>query len=211
MSDAPFKLFSTSLGRKLSCYLFLVFLGSVLLDQVSKWEVQDKLLINEFDKDDIRTFQGDRYVIGSIGDRSKDAGAPFYIGLKFQYSRNPGAAFSMFSSWPDNIRVPFFYAVTVIAIVMIGYLLSSLPYNQHCTRVGLIFIAAGAVGNFLDRLHYGYVVDFIDFDWNFFGWYHDFAIFNVADMSINIGIYLYIIDFFISRKREKKLLASQGA
>lgn len=200
----PFPLLASPLGRKLSLALVLIFLGSVALDQVSKWEVQQKLLINEFDKENIRTFLGDRYVIGSIGNRLDKEGIPFYIGLKFQYSRNPGAAFSMLANLPDKIRIPFFYGITVVAVIMIFVLLRGLPYQQHLTRIGLVFIASGAIGNFLDRLHYGYVVDFIDFDWNLFGWYHDFAIFNVADMAINVGIYLYIIEFFMIWRRERR-------
>lgn len=186
-------------------FLVLIFLGSVGLDQASKTEVQEKLLISEFDKSDIRTFRGARHSIGSVGNKNPAPDeTPFYVGLKFQYSRNPGAAFSMLAELDDSIRVPFFYAVTLIAVVMIAYLLKGLPYDQHFTRVGLIFIAGGAIGNFLDRVFYGYVVDFIDFDWNLFGWRHDFAIFNVADISINIGIYLYIIDFFITWRKTRK-------
>ena len=200
--EPAFNMFGNKLGRVLSCYLLLVLFGSILLDQVSKWETQKKLLIHE-SKEDINNYRGTSFPIGTLGDRHTD-GVPFYIGLKFQYARNTGAAFSMFSDWPDAVRVPFFYGVTIVAMVMIVFLLRGLPYNQHCTRVGLVFIAAGAIGNFLDRLQYGYVVDFIDVDWNFFGWRHDFAIFNVADISINIGIYLYIIDFFITYRREKR-------
>ena len=202
-------------GRILTGSLIMLFLAFVGLDQVSKTEVQEKLLLEEFDKSNIRTFQGTRYRIGSIGQRfPAEDEIPFYFGLKFQYSRNPGAAFSMLASVDDSIRVPFFYGVTLVAVIMIAVLLRGLPFDQHMTRLGLVLICSGAIGNFLDRLHYGYVVDFIDVDWNLFGWYHDFAIFNVADVAINIGIILYLLDFIrlwrLSRQAEKSVAADQA-
>lgn len=210
--SGTFSFFGTRRGRLMCLSLLLVFLGSVGLDQASKTEVQEKLLIEEFDKENIRTYRGGRHYIGAIGTKVvSENEVPFYIGLKFQYSRNPGAAFSMLATLDDSIRIPFFYGVTVVAIVMISFLLRDLPYNQHLTRVGLVFIASGAIGNFLDRIFYGYVVDFIDFDWNLFGWRHDFAIFNVADIAINIGIILYFIDFFITWSHERKQKAQAAS
>ncbi len=204
-SAVPFSLIATRKGRWMGLFLLMIFCGALGLDQISKTEVQQKLLIDDFSKQDIRLFRGGRHTIGSIGEKfPKDGTTPFYFGLKFQYSRNPGAAFSMLADLEDKFRVPFFYGVTAVAVAMILYLLRSLPFSQHLTRIGLAFIGAGAVGNFLDRLHYGYVVDFISVDWNLFGWSHDFAIFNVADMCINVGIYLYIADFIISWRRSKK-------
>ena len=75
------------------------------------------------------------------------------------------------------------------------------------TRFGLIMILSGAIGNFIDRLRWGYVVDFIDVEWRVLGWQHDFAIFNVADVAINIGVICYILDIMrisIKEKREQR-------
>lgn len=193
--------------------LFLVFAGALLMDQISKTQVQKTLLLSESPVGDIRVYRGTFVQIGSLGEKITPEGAiPAYFGLRFQYSRNPGAAFSMLADMEDKYRIPFFYTVTFVAVGMILYLLSTLTYQQHFTRVGLAFIGAGAIGNFLDRIFYGYVVDFIDVDWNLFGWYHDFAIFNVADMCINIGIYLYIIDIirsWLKDRKSKKMALSQ--
>ena len=94
-------------GKMMIGFLVLIFLGSVGLDQASKTEVQEKLLISEFDKSDIRTFRGARHSIGSVGNKNPAPDeTPFYVGLKFQYSRNPGAAFSMLAELDDSIRVP---------------------------------------------------------------------------------------------------------
>lgn len=197
----PFQILKSRHGRILAAFLLMAFIGAIILDQTSKWEVQKKLLLHDFDNKDIRTFVGDHYNVGSLGDRQHKNGIPFYVGLKFQYSRNPGAAFSMLANLPDAIRVPFFYSITVIALVAIFLIMRKLPYYQHLTRMGLVFIAAGAIGNFLDRLQYGYVVDFIDVDWHIFSWQHDFAIFNVADMAINLGIYFYIAEIYIDWRK----------
>lgn len=200
----PFRLLQSRLGKVLAGFLVLVFVGAVALDQASKAHVQTTMLVSQDDHDP-RVYRGSYYPVGAIGTKNPGPDeVPFYVGLRLQYSRNLGAAFSLLADLDDSIRVPFFYGVTIFAIIMIFYLMRSLTYDQHLTRLGLAFIASGAIGNFLDRLVYGYVVDFIDVDWNLFGWRHDFAIFNVADICINIGIYLYIIDFIVTSRRASK-------
>ena len=106
----------------------------------------------------------------------------------------------MFSDWDDSIRVPFFYGVTVLAVIMIGFYLYGNPLNFHLTRFGMVMILSGAIGNFLDRVLWGYVIDFIDTEWYIFGWHHDFAIFNVADVAINIGVISILLEIIIRRK-----------
>ena len=193
---------STPKGKQVLLALGLVFFCSLALDQISKWHTQKSLLLQE-DPDDNQKYLGTHFGIGSIGERNPKESS-FYFGLKFQYARNTGAAFSMGANWPDHLRVPFFYAVSFGAMVLICYLFYTLPFNEHYTRLGLSFIASGAIGNLIDRLHYGYVVDFIDVSWQIHRWYHDFAIFNIADVAINIGLYLIIIQAIVNHRREKK-------
>lgn len=186
-------------GRKILISLILVFLGAVALDQVSKHHAQTSLLIWE-DASDPDLFRGSKFPVGTIGNPDHLPGEDsFYMGLDFQYSRNRGAAFSMLADLPDHIRVPFFFAVTAIAVIMIALYLRSTPRDHHLTRLGLVFILSGAIGNFIDRLRLGYVIDFIDVDWNILGWQHDFAIFNIADVAINIGVILLLLDMLFKR------------
>lgn len=190
-------------GRKIMLSLLLVFVGTVALDQITKRHVQSSLLVWE-DPTDPELFRGTKYPVGVIGNPDPKPGdTQLYMGLDFQYSRNRGAAFSMLADLPDKVRVPFFHGVTLLAVVMIGIYLRSTPRGHHFTRLGLIFILSGAIGNFLDRLRLGYVVDFIDVDWNFFGWKHDFAIFNIADVAINVGVICLLIEMLVKKNPEE--------
>lgn len=194
LKQIQFPLLSTKLGKLMFIALSLVFLGSVGLDQVSKRHAHDKLLLNE-NPNNIRQFASGSYHVFTLGNLSGD-----YFRFKFQYQRNTGAAFSMLADLDDAFRVPFFYGVTLLAILFVAYYLKTLPLNHHITRLGLVFILSGAIGNFLDRVFLGYVIDFLDTDWNLFGWRHDFAVFNIADVAINLGIICFIIEALLRRK-----------
>lgn len=188
-------------GLKVTIALVLVFLGSVTLDQVSKVQMHSELLEweNERDTDQYLGKREELFVLGS-----RDA---TYVAFGWQYSRNKGAAFSMFSTLDDFYRVPMFHAITMLAIVLIYFYLRSTPVHHVLTRYGLVMVLSGALGNFIDRIIRGYVVDFIDVEWRVFGWRHDFAIFNVADVAINIGVICLLLDIFIQRERSPKQLA----
>jgi signal peptidase II len=195
--------FADPKGRILTFFLSAIFIANVGLDQVTKRHAEEALLVYS-DPTDSELFQGRSYPVGTLGKvETIDGHEPNYINLKWQYSRNRGAAFSMLANLPDGIRVPFFYGVTALAVVIIALYLKSTPFHHHPTRLGLIFILSGAVGNFLDRLQHGYVIDFVDVDWRIFGWQHDFAIFNVADVCINIGLVLIILDMILKRHEHK--------
>ncbi len=180
--------------------LVFVFIGAVGLDQVTKIHAHKDLLVWE-DASDDSLFRGKKVFIFSVGVKDPPPEVtPRYFGFNLQYSRNKGAAFSMLSDLKDQIRVPLFYGITILAVILIVFYLRSTPIEHIMTRYGLILILSGAIGNFLDRVHRGYVVDFVDVDWNILGWRHDFAIFNVADVAINIGVICLIIDMIIHRK-----------
>ena len=198
MTSFPF--LRNRLGMLLSLSLVMVFLSSVALDQVSKRHAHAVLLNWQHDTD-IKMYRSKMFEIGTLGQEATIAdNTDFYLRLKFQYQRNTGAAFSMFADLDDGFRVPFFYAVTLIAILFIGYYLKTLPLNYYLTRFGLVMILSGAIGNFIDRILLGYVIDFVDVDWVILGWRHDFAVFNVADIAINIGIIAFILEAILPIK-----------
>jgi signal peptidase II len=95
--------------------------------------------------------------------------------------RNTGAAFGMFKSLGSS----FFIGISVIAIIFILNLLIRNIYD----RFGLSLILGGAIGNLIDRILYGKVVDFIDFS---IGAYH-WPSFNVADSALTVGIILILL------------------
>lgn len=183
-------------------FICLAFFG---LDQVSKAHVQETLLVWE-DPANTDYFRGRQVPVFAIGEDlpAADDAVPLYFAFNYQYSRNKGAAFSMLENLDDKIRVPFFHIVTVLAIILIAFYYRQTPYDHHFTRYGLAAILSGALGNFADRLQHGYVIDFLDADWNLFGWRHDFAIFNIADVAINIGVICLIVDVIMVSLRDKK-------
>ena len=114
--------------------------------------------------------------------------------LRLVYTENTGAAWSFLSdvSWAQT----FFKVITGLSLVLfIGMYVYALK-SKRLLRISLILIIAGTVGNFVDRLLFGYVVDFISF--NFWGW--SFPVFNVADICLTIGVVLFMIYLlFISK------------
>lgn len=107
------------------------------------------------------------------------------------YVRNTGAAFGILSDAHPEFRVPFFTAVPLIALVTIGYIFKKLKPEENRLALALALVVSGAIGNFIDRIKYGYVVDFLDFHWNYEA---HFPAFNVADSAICVGVGLLMLD-----------------
>ena len=114
---------------------------------------------------------------------------PLIPGFALTYVRNPGAAFSLLASAPEMVRKPFFLAVTVAAMVAIAYYLRQTPLRDRLTRLALGLVAGGAIGNALDRVRFGEVVDFIEVGVR--GVY-TWPVFNVADSAVFIGVCLLL-------------------
>ena len=115
------------------------------------------------------------------------------------YVRNKGAAFSFLSSF--SYRLPFFILVSLVAIVVILVVVARLRADQKFTAFSLSLILSGAIGNLIDRVRLGEVIDFLDVHW--YG--HHWPAFNVADSAICVGVFLLAIDMFIEEKRQKAL------
>jgi len=111
-------------------------------------------------------------------------------------AHNTGASFGMLNDAGGWQRW-LFSAIAVAASAWIIWLLRK-HQQERLFCIALLFILGGALGNLIDRLMYGYVVDFLDFHWD----EHHFAAFNVADAAINIGAVLLIWDSF-KNKPEK--------
>ncbi len=110
------------------------------------------------------------------------------------YVENPGMAFGMLK---DHRWV--FMTVSVLGIALIGvYLFRCCKSTDNWTAVGLLFIMGGGIGNMIDRLALGYVVDFFDFT------LINFAVFNVADSFVCVGAGLMAVGLILSMIREAK-------
>ncbi len=104
----------------------------------------------------------------------------FYI----TYVRNPGAAFGMFP-----YQTAFFIAITLVVSVLILYYYRIISDDHKWLRFGLALQLGSALGNLVDRVRSGYVIDFIDFSiWP--------PVFNLADSAIVIGIGIFLITFW---------------
>jgi signal peptidase II len=113
------------------------------------------------------------------------------------YVRNRGAAFSFLSdaSW----RLPFFMAVSAVAAVVILVAFRKLRDDQRLAQVSLAMIFSGAIGNLVDRVRLGEVIDFLDVHW----YRHHWPAFNVADSLICVGVFLLALDMLLEEKRQK--------
>lgn len=124
---------------------------------------------------------------------------PFF---DFTLLYNPGAAFSFLAGGQGWQRWLF----TLIAVGAIGLILHLLRRHpgQFLFGASLTFILGGAVGNLIDRILHGHVVDFLLFHWN--GWH--FPAFNVADMAITCGAALLILDEILRIRRDRQRKAA---
>ncbi len=116
--------------------------------------------------------------------------------FELTYLQNTGAGFSIFEGYGK----PFFAVLTVIAMAVMlwAYIKAKRPGLQ----MSLALIFAGALGNFIDRMARGYVVDFFHF--YIFGW--SFPVFNIADICITLGFVFLVIDMLREEHEQRKAL-----
>ena len=101
-----------------------------------------------------------------------------------EFVRNYGAAFNIFS----GSRI-FLSSISIISTIILSYFIF-ISENKLINKYGLSFILAGSIGNGIDRIFNGYVIDFIKIK------FIDFPVFNVADIVINIGVLIIIVSYF---------------
>lgn len=107
--------------------------------------------------------------------------------------RNRGAAFGILHDLGDAIRTPFFYIVTLVAISVLFYVFYTLEARKHFFAYPLSLIVGGVLGNVIDRLRFGNVVDFISLhihDKILWGIQLEWPAFNVADSAITVSMVL---------------------
>lgn len=139
----------------------------LLLDQFTKWLVATNM---------------------SVGER-----IPVWDGvLSITSHRNRGAAFGILQG-----QMWLFYIVTVIVVVGVIFYLQKYGRKQPLFGMSLALILGGAIGNFIDRVFRGEVVDFIYFE------IIDYPIFNVADSALVIGVGLIFLHTLLDAKKEK--------
>ncbi|MGE4343616.1 MAG: signal peptidase II [Geoalkalibacter sp.] len=113
------------------------------------------------------------------------------------YVRNQGAAFGILSE--SAYRIPFFITVSLVAAVGILWYLSRLGADKKKAVFALSLIFAGALGNLIDRIRFGEVIDFLDVHWHQYHW----PAFNMADSAITVGVALLLIDIWREERQQK--------
>jgi signal peptidase II len=145
---------------------FALSAAIVVLDQITKWAV-----------------------LGFFANRAPREEITGFFNLVLAY--NKGAAFSMLASAP-GWQTPLLIAFALVAAVVVSALILRNP-EKRLLCLGLALILGGAVGNLIDRMRFGHVVDFLDF--HALGWH--WPAFNVADSGITIGAVLLILEGFV--------------
>ena len=194
-----------ALLRKL-VVLYVSALALVLVDQWVKYEMVGRLTTR---------FDGLPSVSERLGALYGPAPAPGWDGLHFRpkrpivfsedflmlrYAENPGAAFGLFRRLPPGARGPLFHLVSIGAVVLITvyYLRLKGTKQEIWALIGLPLVLGGAIGNWVDRLARGFVIDFIEAHWkDVYTW----PSFNVADSAIVVGVILLLIDGMVRRER----------
>ena len=187
--------------------LYVSALALVLVDQWVKYEMVATLTSR---------FDGLTTVSSRLGALYGPAPAPGWDGLHFRptrpivfsenflmlrYAENPGAAFGLFRRLPPGARGPLFHLVSIGAVVLITvyYLRLGGTRQERWALVGLPLVLGGAIGNWVDRLARGFVIDFIEAHWkDVYTW----PSFNVADSAIVVGVILLLVDGMVRRERK---------
>ena len=152
--------------------IILLFIFLIILDQVSKLYVSGIMLENSFENINLTPF------------------------LDFVFVRNTGVSFGLFSDSGYLGRYFFSIFSTTVAIALI---IVSLVSDKKYLTLATTLIASGALGNAIDRIYFGGVIDFIDI----FLYNYHWPAFNFADIFISIGVVLLIIESFLEKKYEK--------
>lgn len=169
----------------------------VVLDQITKWMAIGGLT-------EAFATEGEPLAFGEklshfLWDRHPMRSSPVAVidnFWHFRYVENPGAAWGFLSGSASALRTPFFLLISLFAMgFIIVYFRKTLP-NQRWLRLGLALVFGGAIGNFLDRVRLGYVIDFIE--WHYYDKYA-WPTFNVADAGITVGVAILLLEMFLQK------------
>ncbi len=136
----------------------------VVLDQLTKWWIRDTVPLHE------------SFTV-----------VPEFFDIT--HVRNPGGAFNFLARSNESLRLPFFFVMTGVAIAALIYFLRELGERQTLLTFAIAGVLGGALGNLIDRVFLGEVVDFLDVYWGAYHW----PAFNVADSFISVGVVVLLL------------------
>jgi signal peptidase II len=163
-------------GMKRKYWVLLIICGWIIaMDQWTKYVVQQRLALYQR----VEVIQGFFDLI---------------------HVRNPGGAFGIFGGGKGGLGSLLFVVVSLVAIGSILFLFVKTREDEKTLSLSFSLVLSGALGNLVDRLRFGEVVDFLDFYLHSYHW----PAFNVADSAICIGIGLMAFDLFIRDRKKLK-------
>lgn len=149
---------------------FAVALSVVIFDQITKWLIIQNLSLHDVYQVIPRCFN-------------------------LVLIHNPGGAFGFFADHHSLFRNSFLVTASVVALSLILYLHHNTPVEFPMLSIGFAMIFGGAIGNLIDRIRLGHVIDFIDVYFGFFHW----PAFNIADSAITIGMLIFAFFMFFRK------------
>ena len=135
------------------------------------------------------------YIDGSMHLHQSISIIPGYFNLT--YIRNPGAAFGIMGTMSSGFRIVFFFLTSILAMGLLITIFWRLDPRDWWGQLTIASIFGGAIGNFIDRLQYGEVIDFLDFYINGYHW----PAFNVADSAISVGVVSLLLLFAFEKRK----------
>ncbi len=161
---------TTGLKSKRFGLMALIVSTVLILDQLTKWQVTRTMRLHES--------------ISIIPDL-----------FSITYIRNSGAAFGILAGSHSGFRLVFFGITSAVALALLGTIYVRLSPADWLGQVSVAAIFGGAVGNLIDRVRFGEVIDFLDFSLLGYHW----PAFNVADAAITVGVCFLIGHFFLHK------------
>jgi signal peptidase II len=152
-------------------FLFPICIGLILLDQASKLAVLHYFPV----------YSGKTIIPGLFN---------------LVHVRNTGASFSLLAGADASWRLPFFITTTLLIVGVILFAYSKVRRDDYWAKTAYSFIVGGALGNLIDRLRFGEVIDFLDFYIKSYHW----PAFNVADSAITTGAVMLLVSILRPRQ-----------
>lgn len=180
--------------------LLVAALAVLLGDQLAKlWALGRLTTALDGDVSALRVFYGAPPPAGFDGLHFRPNDRIVFSGdlVALGYVENKGAAFGSFSNVPEQYRAPLFHLVSIGAVLLALYYWGQLrgARDERLARVGLPLVLGGALGNVVDRVTRGFVIDFIDVHWG----ERLGPAFNLADAALVTGVALLFVDAFVRK------------
>jgi len=169
-------------ATRLRLFYVALSLGLVVVDQITKYLIDTHMVLHE-----------SRGILNGV--------------LQLTYVQNRGAVFGLFNTAAIPHQALLLSAIGLCALTAVVIFSLRLPASRLLPQTALALVLGGAIGNLIDRIRFGYVIDFIDAYWGT----HHWPMFNAADSAITVGVGLLILDMLREPRAASESAASAGS